>query len=285
VVDNEGSPAVARAVAEARNAGLGVELLVPGENLGPAGATAVGMRQILKTAADSDWITRLDDDGRPLPADLFKELLAAAIRAQRVDPAVAAVGTAGATFDFKKAILSRPDYSAADEEFIDVDYVATGFSPAFSVAAVRQVGGFNGELFYGLSEVEFGLRLRAGGFRILVSRPLRQMVGRLHRRPPPQRVRLTPPSWRQYYSLRNLIFILVNHHHQWVAVRVALVRGVLKPLANAVITPRLAWRHVRINVQAIADGFGGRLGRRYVPGDLEGAAIEDYQPIAAGDHA
>src|SRR5207244_290313 len=77
--------------------------------------------------------------------------------------------------------------------------------------------------------------------------------------------RVEPWSWRRYYSLRNLIIILIRSGDRRSAVRIALVVGLLKPLANLPSSPRVAATHIRGNLKAIRDGFGGRLGRRLEP--------------------
>jgi hypothetical protein len=71
-------------------------------------------------------------------------------------------------------------------------------------------------------------------------------------------------SWRRYYSLRNIV-VIARRSGLGVAARVALVRGVAKPAASLLIDPRLAVDHLRLNAQAVRDGFAGRLGRTVEP--------------------
>jgi hypothetical protein len=276
VVDNGASAATHQAVEEARGEGLRITLLVPGENLGPAGGTSLAMREVLQSADDDAWITRLDDDLDALPPALLERLVETADDLRRTDPSIGAVGTAGARFDERRARLTRPHFSVA-ETAVDVDYVTTNFFPLFSVGAVRRVGEFDASLFYGLSEVEFGLRLRDAGYRVIVSTALREMTGRIDRRQRPTRLTLRAPSWRQYYGLRNLIVLLRRRGHPWIACRVALVRGILKPILNLPLTPSIALATLRLNAHAISDGFRGRLGRRFGPGDLTHAPDTDYE--------
>lgn len=75
-------------------------------------------------------------------------------------------------------------------------------------------------------------------------------------------------SWRRFYSLRNLLHVLVSTGHTSTAVRVAAVRGVAKPLANLPFAPRVSAHTLRWNARAIRDAFGGRLGRTVEPADL-----------------
>lgn len=277
VVDNEGSLAVSRQVeaVERRHPGKVVLLRAP-ENLGPAGGTALGMEHILRVAHDDDWITRSDDD-RTEKFEVYAELLRFAIEQRTADKRVGAVGAVGARFDWRRGRLVR----VTDEEIalgpVDVDYVPTGVFPAFNVGAVRDVGVFDVDLFYGSSEVEYGLRLRRAGYRIVANPILWTQLGRQSALTAGPRVTLRPFTWRRYYSLRNQIYLLRRSGHATTAVRVAVVRGLLKPLLNLPRAPRQAWLHLRWNARAVADGWRGRMGRTYDPEEFPGGGLGDPQ--------
>lgn len=269
VVDNEASPSPATeaAVSSARREGVPVELLAPGENLGPAGGTALAMEWILERAGEDDWITRVDDDHAPDFPDVFERLERFAREQRGVDERVGAVGAVGARYDWRRGRLLR----IADEELVgpvEVDYVATNCFPAFSVAAVRDVGPFDPELFYGSSEVEYGLRLRRGGYRLFADSELWTRLGRVTEHTAGPSLRLRPWNWRRYYSLRNQIFLLRSYGYGKTAVRVALLRAIAKPLANVIVSPVDALFHLRMNLRAVRDGWTGRLGRTLEPDDV-----------------
>ena len=150
---------------------------------------------------------------------------------------------------------------------VDVDVVGGGQFPIYRVGAVREVGVFDEQLFFGFDDLEYGLRLRRAGFDVLadgdVWRPRREnratpYVGKT--------LTLGEPGWRRYYSVRNLIYILRRHHRTYAAARLTLVLGLLKPLANVVASPRLSMRHLRLNTAAAWDAWTGRMGRRVEPG-------------------
>jgi glycosyltransferase involved in cell wall biosynthesis len=264
VVDHEPSDGTAAAVTEARRAGVEVRVLEPGENLGPAGGTALAMETILDHAHDEDWILRFDDDAPTLWPDLIAELERFAADAVARWPMVGAVGAVGARYDWRRGRLVR----VPDEEVvgaIPVDYVATNNFASFRVAAVRSVGPLRAELFYGSSEVEYGLRLRRAGWRVLADGDLWQRLGRQTSSSAGPRRSLEVYGWRRWYSLRNQVWLLRHFGHPWVALRVALVRGVGKPLVNLPRQPRLAAHHLRMNLRAVIDGWRGRLGRTLEP--------------------
>lgn len=276
VVDNGGSDAVAQIVCAGIDQGLRVLLIQPGTNIGPSGGTAVAMTAILSEARDCDWITRVDDDRTHWPTDLFERVLNAATQASQHHNRVGAIGAAGARFSYRRARLVAPDLRATTSAVTPVDYVATGHLPAYSVSAVRSVGVFRAELFFGYTEVEYGLRLRSAGWLVLLSRDLRIAAGLAEHAPRRSRVRATAADWRRYYALRNLLVVLCERGHCLVAVRVAAVRGILKPLLSLVNRPRMALAALQSNSDAILDALMKRLGPRakYMPGP--GFRSEDY---------
>ena len=140
------------------------------------------------------------------------------------------------------------------------------------------VGVFLSELFFGFEELEYGLRLTRGGFRLYADgdrwkerKRVKRELGLL----PPEEVsgqraaqttvRVTVPTWRRFYSLRNLIYVLRHTGAPVTAIKVGLTRGLLKPLVNLPVAPQAAWRSLKMNWRAFRDGWRGRLGRTVDP--------------------
>lgn len=236
-------------------------------NLGAAGGTALGMEIVLQEADDSDWIVRCDDDSPNLSKDLLGVLALKAQRLRASDPSVAGLGTSGSLFDYRRCRLLKP-LNSSSAEIIDVDYLATNMYPFFSVGAVRNVGTFRKDLFFGHDEVEFGLRLRRHGYRLC-----RIDVPNQERRPSTTSWRLGSPGWRRYYALRNIVVIAREYCGPFTALRVSVIRGLLKPLLNLFVEPGNAIRHLRLNARAVMDAYLGRMGRtlepRLIAGELD----------------
>ena len=237
------------------------------ENLGFAGGVSLGMEHVLRFAADDDWIVVLDDDDPPPSSNILAELEAFASEMRRGDPATAVVGMHGARFDWSKGQIVRiPDRELAGP--VLVDYVGGNALPFFRVHALRKAGPFSRAIFFGLSEVEHGLRLRRAGFALYAHgdlwREARTNAGRLRVRGGP-RYRLGVADWRNYYSLRNTIYILRKFGRRRTAIKVTLIRGLAKPLVNVVLSPRLAWAHLKLNARACRDGWTDRMGRTVEP--------------------
>jgi GT2 family glycosyltransferase len=267
VVDNEGSGETEAAVAASSIPGCRIEYLFPGENMGFSGGVAAGMRRALEFADDRDWILLLDDDDPPRFRTALATMFDFARSMHLRDPRTAAVGISGGWFDWHRGRMRRvPDRELVDA--VPVDHVAGNQLPCFHVATVRRMGVFCDELFFGFSELEYGLRLWRAGYSLYGHGPLwlesRTRTGRLHHEMRPAR-RLGPTNWRDYYSLRNAIFILRRFRHRGTALRVTLVQGLAKPIANLPLSPVLAMQHLRTNLRAIGHGWTGRMGRRVEP--------------------
>ena len=264
VVDNEGSLETEMIL---REIGGTLEYLGMKENMGFAGGVAAGMRRVLEFADDHDWIVLLDDDDPPRFDDALERLARFAQECVARDPKTAAVGISGGWFDWRRGRMRR----VPDDELVGavpVDHVAGGCLPLFRVSAVRAEGPFCDDIFFGLSELEFGLRLWRAGYSLyghgemwLESRTASGRLGHVLR---PSRA-LPDMNWRRYYSTRNLIFILRRFDHPWTALRVSLVPGLAKPVANLFVHPRQATGHLVMSLRAVRDGWAGRMGRRIEP--------------------
>jgi GT2 family glycosyltransferase len=191
---------------------------------------------------------------------------------------VGGIGVSGGRFDFDTGRVLR----IGDDELggpIVVDHVTGGGFPTYRVGAVREVGLPSSELFFGFEELEYGLRMTEAGHPLyadgeiwLARRTVKRETGELPpesvsvRRARKSTLRLAEPSWRRYYSLRNLIYILRRRGHWWTAAKISLLRGVLKPLVNIPLSPRRSWQSLSLGVRAVWDGWLGRLGRTIDPG-------------------
>jgi glycosyltransferase involved in cell wall biosynthesis len=267
VVDNDPS---AESEEVARSGGAGafpVEYLPMAENLGSAGGVAAGMSRVLEVAADDDWILLLDDDDPPPTSTIVGELERFGAATLERDARTAGVGLAGARFDWRRGRLRRVPDRELDGP-VALDYLPMGHVALYRVRAVREAGPYLAPLFYA-SDIEYGLRLRRAGYSLYAPGELllerRAATGRLGlERIRPNR-RLEPPGWRRYYSLRNSIYVLRSYGHSGVALRVTLSAGLGKPLANLLVSPRVALSHLALNLKACWHGWSGRMGRVVEP--------------------
>jgi hypothetical protein len=137
---------------------------------------------------------------------------------------------------------------------------------------------FRPELFWGLDDVDAGLRLVRAGWRLYAAADVFLSLPtppKALERPGRPRVRLEDPSPRDYYRFRNTVDIGLHYFGLWRVLAALMVRAVLKPIANLPAHPVIATRTLRQNIRAIIDGFRGRLGRRILdalPDDLFAAS-------------
>ncbi len=276
VVDN-GSSLETRQIVESRSGSAHrIEYLDPGENLGPAGGYALGMRHLLDGAGDEDWIFLFDDDDPPFFDDAIENAAHFAVETAGKDPATGGVGISGGRFDAARGRVLR----IGDSELsgmVPVDHITAGGLPAYRVRAVRRAGVMRPELFFGFEELDYGLRLSrehrlyADGEQWRERKRVKREAGLLPpeehsaRRTASTSLRLEGVSWRRFYSLRNLVFILRSSGHPWSAIRVAVGRGVLKPLVNLPLSPSVGWQSLKLGWRAGRDGWRGQLGRTLDP--------------------
>lgn len=268
VVDNGDDQHVQETIERHQPPGIDTKVLRTGANLGPAGGIQTGMERLLKTAGPNDWIVLLDDDDPPHRDDALERLISFARKQNSADPAVGVVGGTGTRFDRRRGRIRRiPDAELSG--IVDVDYVAGGQLPLISVAAIRSAGPFRGDLFFGFDDLEFGLRVRDAGWRIVLDGDLahwsRERAGRLGPRVGGARLTRAGVPWRRYYSVRNLVAIERWHGTLWGAVRVSLAVGLAKPLLMCARAPRQNWPHLVFGLRAIRDAWTGRMGRRVNP--------------------
>ncbi len=267
VVDNSPVCENEESVHSYASPGRRARYLPANENLGPAGGIALGMGAALEEAEDRDWVVLLDDDDPPPAPDTLAKLKRFADGMLAQDPQVAAVGLTGARFDSKRGRLIR----VPDEELggaVSVDYIGGGQLPMYRAGAIRSAGPFQHSLFWGYEELEYGLRLKREGYNLYAHgelwREQRERRNRLGLEVKP-RVRLAEATWRRYYGLRNLIYLLRASGQRTTALRVTLVTGIGKPLVNLAIDPRAAVAHLGLNWRACRDAWTGRLGRTLTP--------------------
>lgn len=272
VVDNDPGPST-EAVLGARGGVLALRHRPQSTNVGPAGGFALGMAELAAELDDDDWILLLDDDDPPPRPDSVGELVAFARTCRDTHPRLGGVGTVGARFDPRAGRIRR----LGDGELVGavpVDYLGGNHLPLYRVAAVRDIGGYDARLFFGLEELEFGLRMAEGGWELLVDGERmaanRRGAGRLGDGHGRARVTEAHEPWRAYYALRNLVVILRRRHRAPTAVWVSATRGLAKGGVMAVTGGRAGRQVARADLRAVRDGWSGRLGRTVEPGPKAG---------------
>lgn len=262
VVDNDADPSI-RAIVESdggRRAATDVRYLPLGDNPGPAGGFTAGIATIIDEADDDDIVVLLDDNDPPDNPGTFAAVQQVFDELDAAHTDFGGVGTWGASLTRGGRLRTETSREPAP-----VDYLSGNGCPHYKAVGLRTVGGPDPELFFGFEELDLGLALKRAGFSvwssgIARSHGLAEMV-----EPTVAAATVSPPSWRRYYSFRNLVVVLRKDGRTRDAVALSAIAGIAKPLVNLVVSPRVAWRNLRVNTAALSHGWRRRLGKRVDP--------------------
>jgi GT2 family glycosyltransferase len=234
-----------------------------GFNSGPAGASLIGLEFFLQKGFA--WIYWGDDDDPPEFGDEFKELLKLA-----EDPAnkdVGILGVVGHKFNrLSGEIIRTKDNDLEFNSVLEVDSVAGNQCMLVNGEMVRKGILPDPDLFFGFEELDFCLRARKAGYRILVPTRLfaraRAHHGRsdlrktVYNRKDLSRIR------REYYSTRNLLVIL-RKNHLWPAFGYQSIKALLKMIYGF----RYGLQYGKVNFTMVGiglwDGICNLQGRKF----------------------
>lgn len=253
VVDNTPGhePTVADKLSDPR-----VTVLRPGRNLGLAAALNLG---IARLPDDAEAVLLLDQDS-VLPGDVV-----AALAAYLDDPAIgiAAPTPWDAAHDSSYDTLAALRSEVADR----TDVITSGMLVRRS--ALERVGGFREDFFVDFVDIDFCLRLRRTGLRIVQDQRLKlpHSLGdrRVHGRGPLRIQVVHYPPWRLYWIARGAATLLrenLRRDPKW------SLKGVLFLASwtwrTAVFEDTRA-KHLSALLRGALDGLTGRVSLRYLP--------------------
>lgn len=280
VVDNASTDHTAQVLAA--RVDLPLQVLRPDSNLGGAGGFHLGVRAAYEQGFDRIWL--MDDDVVPAP-DCLDVLMAhpgEALMAVREDTSGRLCEKAATVFDLRNPLAVRPKREMVEDRHpvrarmpaeVPLENVAfEGFMVAREVVA--RVGLPDPGFFIFYDDVDYALRVRRAGFRILAVRDavlVRQLdFDQQH----------DMRSWKGFYMYRNL-FVVHLRYGENALVRakpyvIALMVVLLAPLRGGRAEAANVWRAVR---------DAPRLARTVPPGapplDSTGSSPA---PPATGDH-
>jgi GT2 family glycosyltransferase len=198
-----------------------------GYNSGPAGASRKGLE--ILTAQEYKWIAWVDDDDPPVFDNCFELLLQVGENA----PNCGCVGAVGHYFDRRNGIITRvPDDELLKPGIIEVDQIAGGMCKIVASKVVSEKNILPDEkLFFSFEDLDFDLKIQNGGYKLYASRNLYlnhrtkfKTQGIVKQR---GNKKDTNKLWRDYYSTRNILFIL-SHNKLTLALIKTLFRSGIK---------------------------------------------------------
>lgn len=264
IVDNASSDGTAHMLAE--HGWLSREdmvLLQLPENTGGAGGFAAGMAHTAGTDANWTWV--MDDDAMPHP-DALEQLLGIPL-----DPGNLYGSTAvcGHRLSWAMAPIERHRAHwlmdvAALPELADVAFIPF-LGLLVSREMVRRIGIPDAGFFIAADDVEYCLRARRQGARILLVRDSHiehpASEAEILRGPWFRVQKLRLPPWKRYYDVRNRILIARSHHG--LRLYYMTIPGSVLRLLATLLSEGDKMGQLRAFTGGMIDGLIGRKGRRH----------------------
>ena len=240
-----------------------IEYIATGQNLGPAGAAAIAIRHLSKQGFDA--IHWQDDDDPPRGTDYNDKLLKLLFS----DPGIGMVGVSGTRLSKLTGQMKRVgDDELRDNSVVSVDAIGGNQHIIINSKVYTESGCIpTAELFFGFEELDFCLQIKASGYQIVV--PCEAMLknriasGRINLKKPKPLESLVSKQdvvWRQYYSYRNLCYILLHERKLYIAFAVTVIRGISKGVYSFKLGRSVGSAYIRYIYKGIRDGVGRKLG-------------------------
>ncbi|WP_034888142.1 glycosyltransferase [Gillisia sp. Hel_I_29] len=235
-----------------------------GHNSGPAGAAKIGLEYLVQHGFD--WVYWGDDDDPPIFLDEFQELLCLA---DNSDNNIAAIGSVGSKFNYKTGLRERFKDSECDG-VLDCDSIGGNHNLIINAKVIRNTGIYpNPELFFGFEEFEFLQRLKLKGFRIVV-KGNSLLKHRVHsNRLNINSTRSLVPKKsisnlkRDYYSYRNLIYMLNNTFDKKKLAKKIALRALIKIPFGYLKGWKYGTENSKFMLNAVMDAYRRKLGKTY----------------------
>ncbi len=243
----------------------GIDYFSVGYNSGPAGAAYHGLKILF--GQGWEWVLWMDDDDPPIFTDSIEQLFS--IPQQYATPSqIGMLGAVGVLFDSAQAKTIRiPDVQLGG--IIEVDNIAGSQLPLIH-RRVFEAGIFpSPELFFGFEELDFSLAIKRAGLKILISgenlKRHREHANRLNFSRGLYAKKEYDKLWREYYTLRNLIHILVKKEKNVLGVLRLWVKSMFKSLFGFRYGFSYGWRNFQYLHLGFWHGITGKLGHTISP--------------------
>jgi GT2 family glycosyltransferase len=241
------------------------------QNLGGAGGFARGVT--LALAQGADWVWLMDDDAIPHSSSLAT-LLAQAQDPRNVYASAAQLnGMLAWPVTWRDETTHRWQIARSLDALPQRCEVESHPFLGFMIhrELIQRIGVPDAKFFISADDIEYSLRARKSGARIILARAslIAHPIAKIREyRLAGFRVAFLPlPPWRRYYDTRNRLLVARRHHgiRLWTrAVPGTLVRMVLIILLESNKIPQL-----RAAAAGLWDGLRGISGRRHVDWRLE----------------
>lgn len=235
-----------------------------GYNAGPAGGAYWGMKLLFEKGYD--WVLWVDDDDPPKFDNLIEDLFE--IVHHNDNECLGMVGSVGERFDRIKGKIVR-FYDEQLTGFLEVDTISGNMFPLVSKRTFDKGILPSKNLFFGFEDLDFGLSIKRSGLKIITSGDLhlkhRKLAGRLNLKKNKSFKRSIHSIWREYYSVRSLIFILLHQEKSLIGTLSCISRNLIKSVFVYKYGFSYGIKSCRIILLGLFDGIFKRMGMRITP--------------------
>ena len=242
-----------------------VEYYRVGKNVGPAGASEIGLQKLANEGYD--WIYWGDDDDPPKFNNVLEKLLLLANSIENIG----VIGAVGHNFNKHKGLVVRTKDEELDKVgYLEVDIIAGNMSMIVNAAVIKKGILPNPDFFLNIEEYDFCLRVKQHGFKVVVGREVfknyRASMGRLGLAERAKRV-LPKESvlWRKYYSTRNLIYMLNNDEKSRIGALNVSYRALIKSMIGFKNGFGYGLLNAKMELKGISDGWNEKMGIGVLP--------------------
>jgi GT2 family glycosyltransferase len=199
-----------------------VEYYKVGYNAGPAGGDKIGLEILAKEGYQ--WIFWGDDNDPPPTNDTCEKLVKLA---ESYGDKCGQVGMVGSRFNKTTGLLHRiTNDELRKKDHVEVDTIGGGQCKIVNGKSVLKGIVTEEKLFFGFEDLDFDLSQKEAGYKLLVHSGLfiacRERWNRLEVASSVARKKDEAVLWRDYYSIRNALFIMKKHRHYfaWLSILV-----------------------------------------------------------------
>ncbi len=263
VVDNSHTLLTQQAIEQLNSSQI--QYVRVGKNIGPAGASTIGLQML--ASEGYDWIYWGDDDDPPQFANTIESLLNTA---QNI-PNIGIIGAVGHGFNKQKGrVVRTSDSLLSTNTYLDVDVIAGNMCMLVNAAVVQQKILPNPDFFLNMEEYEYCLRVKNAGFRVGIN-TAQCLAYRLknHKYGLPERPPATTPAksvlWRKYYSTRNLLYLLAHTQPSRLGMLHVGIRAVVKAVVGFKKGYSYGYLNAQMELLGVWHGVTNRMGLIVLP--------------------
>ena len=233
-----------------------------GHNAGPAGAGFHGLKLLF--AEGWEWVLWMDDNDPPHFPDVLEHLFQ--IPEKYPHPEMTGMlGAVGVKFNSRDARINRvPDNELTG--IIEVDNVAGNMMPVIHKRVYERNVFPDPDLFFGYEELDFSLSIIRNGFKVLISGEElyrhREKAGRLNLKKKVYNQKKIQSLWREYYSIRNLTYILLKKEKSYAGVVKLFFRAIGKAFFGYKYGFAYGFKNMKLMIAGFCAGIFGKLGYR-----------------------